>query len=263
MVGRRKGCDMKGRALLAAAVALVLATTLMAGCGGNKKETVEDNSKTLGNVTYEAIQVNAGEEFQVTLDSNPTTGYEWSITTVPDPKVVSKVGSKFIAPTDADTLGAPGREVWTFKGVGAGKTDIVFESRQVSDKSGTPAWTHNVAATVVAKPPTPPPAPNTYKDPKVPINEAVGREFHINLSEQTASTGYKWLLSSTYDHKVCVFEGVKFLTPTSSMPGAPQTEVWRFETVGKGTTKLTFNYVQPWDKNAKPANTLTFTVNVN
>ena len=254
---------MKGKIFLAVALVLVLPTTLMLGCGGNKMESGEDNNKVLGNVTYESIQVNAGEEFQVTLDSNPTTGYEWSITTAPDPKVVSEVGSKFVAPTDA-MPGAGGKEVWTFKGVAPGKTDIMFENRQVgSEKNAAPGWTHNASVTVVAAPPTPPPAPKTYTDPKVPINETVGREFLIDMSEQTASTGYKWLLSSGYDHKVAVFAGVTFSKPETTAEGAPQTERWRFETVGKGTTKLTFNYVQPWDKNAKPAKTLSFTVNVN
>ncbi len=166
--------------------------------------------------------------------------------------------------TPAKLIGAGGKEVWTFKGVAPGKTDIMFENRQAgSDKSAPPGWTHNASVTVVAAPVKPPEPPKTYTNPKTPIAETVGREFHIDMSEQTASTGYKWLLSSGYDHKVCVFKGVKFLTPTSAAEGAPQTEVWRFETIGKGTTKLTFNYVQPFDKTAKPSQTLTFTVNVN
>jgi len=256
----RRGTLKKSKTILVVTLAIFVAGVVaLAGCGS---KTENNNNNAVGNVTYESIQVDAGEEFQVALDSNPTTGYDWSITTDPDPKVVEQKGSSFVAPK-SDLYGAPGKQVYTFNGVATGKTDITFENRQPWDKKAPPAWTHNAAVTVVAAPPKPPAPPKTYTDPKSPVSETVGREFHIDMSEQSASTGYKWLLSSSYDHKVAVFEGVKFLTPTSSAPGAPQVEVWKFEAVGKGTTKLTFNYVQPWDKTAKPAKTMTFTVNVN
>lgn len=66
-----------------------------------------------------------------------------------------------------------------------------------------------------------------------------------------------------YDHSVCVFQGVYFITATDATMGAASTEVWKFKALGAGETKLTFSYVQPWDTAAEPAKTVTFTVNVN
>ena len=256
----------KSRAFVVVLFGILVAVALISGCGSSTKTTssTPSSSDVTGNVTGESIQANAGEQFQVTLESNPTTGYEWQITTKPDTKVVTEKGSTFIAPTSSAVMGAPGTEVWTFQAVAAGKTNIVFENKQVSAAAGaTPAQTHNVSVDVVAAPTTPPAAPKTYTNPATPISETVGNEFMIDVSEQTASTGYTWLLSSGYDHKVCVFKGVSWATATNAAPGAPQTETWRFAAVGKGSTKLTLNYIQPWNRSAKPAKTVTFTVNVN
>jgi inhibitor of cysteine peptidase len=256
----------KSRAFVVVLSGMLVAIALISGCGSSTKSTSSTPSggEVTGNVTGESIQANAGEQFQVTLESNPTTGYEWKITTRPDAKVVTEKGSTFIAPSSSSVMGAPGTEVWTFQAVAAGNTNIVFENKQVSaGPKTTPAQTHNVSVKVVAAPTTPPAAPKTYTNPSTPISETMGNEFLINMSEQTASTGYTWLLSTGYDHKVCVFKGVTWATSTNAVPGSPQIEVWRFAAVGKGSTKLTFNYVQPWDKSAKPAKSVTFTVNVN
>jgi predicted secreted protein len=56
---------------------------------------------------------------------------------------------------------------------------------------------------------------------------------------------------------------VTFISATGGQIGAAQTEVWRFKSVGKGTTKLTFSYVQPFDKTTPAAQTMVFTVNIN
>ena len=202
----------------------------------------------------------------MTLASNPTTGYTWAITTPPDTKVVTEKGSTFIAPSTGSiaVVGAGGQEVWTFHAVAPGNTTMVFENTQAQAPAGTPpAQTHSVSVSVVAAPTKPVSKPKTYTNAKTPINETVGREFLIDIPEQAASTGFKWLLSSGYDHKVAVFEGVTFIKATGGQVGAAETEVWRFLAVGKGTTKLTFSYVQPFDKTTPPAQTMTFTVNVN
>ncbi|MHB8896047.1 MAG: protease inhibitor I42 family protein [Candidatus Geothermincolia bacterium] len=255
---------MKKRVLVGVLASLLLLSMLAAGCGSSTKTTPTTTPKEVGNVTGESITAIAGQDFQVALSENPSTGFMWTITTTPDSKVVVQKGkSTFVqAPGSSAVAGAGGTEGWTFTAVAAGNTSIGFENKQAgAPASEPPAWSHTVAVKVTPPPATPPPAPKTYTDPKTPINETVGREFHINLSEQTASTGYKWLLNSGYNHSVCAFQGVKFIN-VSGQSGAASTEVWRFLTKGKGTTKLTFNYVQPFNQSGTPAKTVTFTVNV-
>jgi inhibitor of cysteine peptidase len=261
----RRGAVKKTKILLVILATVLVVGVVAAGCGSSTPSTTATtpSDNIVGSVTGESIQATVGQQFQVTLDSNPTTGYQWSITTKPDPKVVTEVGtSVFIAPSSS-AMGAPGTEVWTFKGAGVGNTNIVLENKQVSAAAGaTPAQTHNVSVTVVAKPSKPAGTPKTYTNPATPISTTAGNEFLINMSEQTASTGYKWLLAPAYDHKVCVFEGVTFVTAANAAPGAPQIEVWRFSAVGKGTTNLSFKYLQPWNTSAAPAKTAVFTANV-
>lgn len=244
---------------------LLVAALAVAGCGGKKETTTPGTTpEEVGNVTGESITTRAAEDFQVSLAENPSTGYSWSVTTAPDKAIVVQKGeSLFVpAPGSSGMVGAGGTEIWTFTAEAPGSTTIVFENRAPGAKdTDAPAWTHTVAVKVVQKPSTPVPEPRTYTDPNTPIEETVGREFHINMSEQTASTGYKWLLDSGYNHSVCVFEGVRFLSAGTEM-GAPQVEVWRFMTRGAGTTKLKFSYVRPFDKEGTPAKTATFTVNV-
>ncbi|HEY5527318.1 MAG TPA: protease inhibitor I42 family protein [Candidatus Anoxymicrobiaceae bacterium] len=257
----------RSRLLVVGLAGLLVAVMMVAGCGSSTTSTPSStptNQNIVGSVTGESVQAFAGSDFKVSLASNPTTGYVWSITTPPSSAVVTQKGSStFISSTTSTAVvGAGGLEVWTFHAVAAGTTQIVFTNQQAQSASGAqPAQTHVVSVQVVAKPTKPVSPPKTYTNPATPINETVGREFKINVPEQTASTGFKWLLASSYNHKVCVFEGVTFLA-ASSQVGAAQTEVWRFLATGAGTTKLVFNYVQPFDKTTPPAKTLTFTVNV-
>jgi predicted secreted protein len=245
-------------------LAVLLAVAMTAGCGSSGTTGNETSpGQITGNVTHEDVQATVGEEFNIALDSNPTTGYLWDITKQPSATVVQSEGSEFVQSTGSSGLaGAGGEQVWKFKALAVGTTDMILENL----KSGTsqPAATHGVSVTVVAPSSgltTTAQEPKTYTKASTPINESVGNEFRISLTEQSASTGFKWLLSSSYNHKVCVFKGVLF-GKAPSTPGGTQVEIYRFQALGAGTTKLAFRYVQPWDKTTAPAKTSTFTVNV-
>lgn len=196
--GKRKGGAMrKSRMLLAMLLLLLLASVFYAGCGSKEEPEPVPEPQPTGNVTYEAMEFEAGQEFQVVLDANPSTGYDWTVDGKPDPAVVEQMGEVATrAPENPELVGAPVKEIWKFKAVAEGKTDIVFENKRSWEEDEPPAATHNVAVTVTAAHPKPPQPsePKTYTDPNTPIAETVGNEFRINLSEQTASTGYKWLL---------------------------------------------------------------------
>jgi inhibitor of cysteine peptidase len=74
----------------------------------------------------EVIKVKVNEEFTVTLESNPTTGYVWQIARPIDNKVIKLIGSKFI-PAQTKLIGAGGQEAWTFKALKPGKAGIYFK----------------------------------------------------------------------------------------------------------------------------------------
>ena len=77
----------------------------------------------------------------VTLESNPTTGFEWRyeeevkdtlhiLTGIPDETVLALVGQKFVAPEAGAPPGTGGEEVWTFKAIGKGTTELSLEYSQ-------------------------------------------------------------------------------------------------------------------------------------
>ncbi|RZB19828.1 hypothetical protein StrepF001_00545 [Streptomyces sp. F001] len=96
----------------------VAALALTAGCGGPAEYGEGDR----------AITVDAGDEFTVAVDENPSTGERWyPATPKPDASVVRSRGDDYDADDDTGSLvGSGGRRVFTFEATGAGRTRIVL-----------------------------------------------------------------------------------------------------------------------------------------
>jgi len=84
-----------------------------------------------GETQTDPIEVEAGLEFAIVLESNPTTGYSWQLAEPLDEDIVELVSSEFEEKkpegTEETPLGAPGEEVWTFEAIGEGSTEISLE----------------------------------------------------------------------------------------------------------------------------------------
>ena len=94
------------------------------------------------------ITANAGDSFTVTLDSNPSTGFSWSISSITDEDVIDDVNNEFNG-ADTGMVGAGGQEVWTFEAVDKGSSTIEMKYRRSWEQGVEPAATFNV--TVVVK----------------------------------------------------------------------------------------------------------------
>lgn len=81
---------------------------VLAGCAGNSDPLV----LTSADSTNEVL-VDAGEEFEVRLESNPSTGYAWEISSGSAVAAVRLLSREYIAP-DSDLVGAAGEEVFVF-----------------------------------------------------------------------------------------------------------------------------------------------------
>ncbi len=69
------------------------------------------------------VELREGEKILITLDANPTTGYQWEIVEV-DNSILKQVGE---AEYDADSpklVGSGGEENFRFEAVGTGVTDL-------------------------------------------------------------------------------------------------------------------------------------------
>lgn len=111
---------------------------------------VEVRGSDVGQVTEytdpgNPIDVAVGQEFVIALDSNPTTGYRWSLA-APLPENVALVQTGY-TPEEGPLVGSDGKEYWRFGAVKAGSSTIELQySRpwESGEPETTRAFTVNV-----------------------------------------------------------------------------------------------------------------------
>jgi len=91
------------------------------------------------------IEVAVGDEFTMSLCSNPTTGSQWSEKAViSDNEVVEQVDHLFVGPPDEDRPpppGTPGEELWTFRAIRKGQSTVSLEYSQPWKGGEKATWT--------------------------------------------------------------------------------------------------------------------------
>ena len=92
----------------------------------------------------EPIYVDVGDEFTVSLESNPTTGFGWTRVGAL-PYWLEQTDYQFRPlPSAPGTTGSGGFEEWTYKARAAASTVLIYEYRQSWDSDSPPARTHSV-----------------------------------------------------------------------------------------------------------------------
>jgi inhibitor of cysteine peptidase len=88
-------------------VAVVLSVAI-AACGDDDDVRVftDDQSGS-------EIGLGADEQFEIRLESNPSTGFAWKISAMTTPDLVELDSTTYVEP-DSDLAGAPGTEVFVF-----------------------------------------------------------------------------------------------------------------------------------------------------
>jgi predicted secreted protein len=72
------------------------------------------------------VLLNSGDRFEIRLESNATTGYEWVVTEAGLPDIVELVGDRYEAP-DTDLVGAPGTQVFVVEAIRQGADVLRLE----------------------------------------------------------------------------------------------------------------------------------------
>ena len=87
-----------------------------------------------------------GDLLVVNLDSNPTTGYGWSLAVDGEVDVLAVAGNEFIAPEalDPPLVGQGGVEVWAFQAVAEGEGTISMEYVRSWEQGVEPADTFSL-----------------------------------------------------------------------------------------------------------------------
>jgi len=122
---------LKNKAFLIFIIVIILASILyfvvdfnLCPSFNRKPTSTVDNEEYLA-IDYEAIITSKiGEEIIIVLESNPTTGYQWQVGY--DSGRLELASQEFIVPEDSDLVGAPGEEIFIFKALERGESDIAF-----------------------------------------------------------------------------------------------------------------------------------------
>ena len=135
--------------LILTGTALILLLCLPSCTTGASVEVSCDDFMQQKHISKE-VAAAVGDSFTVTLCSNPTTGFQWSESAqISDPTVVQQMDHKFVSPEAEGLVGAPGKEVWTFKALKKGTSTISVEYGRPWEGGEKGEWTFNL--TVVVK----------------------------------------------------------------------------------------------------------------
>jgi predicted secreted protein len=104
---------------------------------GTRLEGVTDTTKGEFSDPTSPIETAPDREFTLTLESNRTTGYQWQLAKPPDEKIIRLIRNEYRIPKTR-LVGAGGKEVWTFKAVGKGKTEIFLKYVRPWEKNVPP-----------------------------------------------------------------------------------------------------------------------------
>lgn len=91
-----------------------------------------------GNIQFDETQTNievkSGQEFVISLDSNPSTGYSWQISKPISSTILKQINKEYKA-SEPVKPGSGGKELWTFKALAKGKTIIAFDYTRPWEKN--------------------------------------------------------------------------------------------------------------------------------
>jgi inhibitor of cysteine peptidase len=101
--------------------------------------------------------------------------------------------------------------------------------------------------------------PQSFDDPKEPVEVAVGQEFRIGL-DANPTTGYQWQLSAPLDEGIVTLVANDYQMPRTDRVGAGGKQILTFRAAGQGQTTIGLIYLRHWEKGIPPIKNVTFTV---
>ncbi len=209
-----------------------------------------------------AVDAPAGSAVNVSLCSNPSTGFRWEDPVSSDPTVASLGGWTYVAPADA-APGAGGTEVLTLVAGAAGHATVTASYGQPWEGGQKAAWT--LTLDVVVREAVPVAiecaAFESGTAATASVDAPVGSAVVLTVCSN-ASTGFMWTAASSSDPAVAVPGEWVSVAPAEPMPGAPGTQVLTIAADSAGTAVISASYDRPWEGGEKGAWTLELTVNV-
>jgi inhibitor of cysteine peptidase len=102
----------------------IVLSVILTACGRGIETGVPANEVQISDPAKN-LEAVAGNEFKIMINSNPTTGYHWELAGKFDSKVVEFISNDYKG--DEPVMpGSGGVEIWTFKALSAGETEITL-----------------------------------------------------------------------------------------------------------------------------------------
>jgi len=78
------------------------------------------------NVSTSSIHVSLGHSFSLSLEANPSTGYQWLLSNPLDAKFLELVSTHYIPASPSPRIGQSGQQIFTFQPLRTAVTSIAL-----------------------------------------------------------------------------------------------------------------------------------------
>ncbi len=200
--------------------------------GNNSVKIVNPAVQIDGGETPGTLEVPVNSQFTLTLDANPSTGYQWQLAESLDEGILELEGKEYSS-TATDATGAGGQEKWTFSAVGQGTTGISLEYARPWEEDVPPAVKKSFTVVVSGESAEPEPAPGPTAD----ITTVVGATLNFSISQPVVPGG-EWSLVGPLDESILKLVGDEVISQEGLVGAAIR--VFTFKAVGAGLTTVYF-----------------------
>jgi inhibitor of cysteine peptidase len=137
--------------LIAIAVSMLLVACAVPAQPGSKAriEVSCEEFMNQKNISKQ-LEIASGSSFEVTLCSNPTTGFQWEEAQISNEAVLKQVDRQSISPESEPPPppGTPGQEIWTFNAIQKGTSTVSIDYSRPWEGGEKGEWTFTLAVTV-------------------------------------------------------------------------------------------------------------------
>lgn len=137
---------------LMAIIVLFGSTVALAACGdddGDDASGFPDEVQLSDADHGSTVQLATGGQLIVALESNPSTGFSWSVGEDSDAFLEPQGEPRYVPPgSTTPVAGAPGTEVFTFEAVDEGTARLVLEYRRSFEPDVAPERTFSVTVEI-------------------------------------------------------------------------------------------------------------------
>lgn len=124
--------------IVAISLAILMLALFFSGCSAAGKTLTEKNNG-------DSINLKIGDDIEIKLESNPTTGYSWFLSDKFDSAIVSVTGPIYMeSKNNKELVGAGGYEIFTIKAISKGKTSIILNYKRPWEEEVEPIETFEI-----------------------------------------------------------------------------------------------------------------------